>query len=126
MARQRVETDLMEQTVNEYLATLEALFHNPNDEAARAWWTSQGYAPPIHSTVPLETIHKARLQWLDATDEMLAESRAFLFDHGYGGVPHLRAYTSRTRDAQRAKRGLPPLKSDALDAPAKATTSTRG
>ena len=28
------------------------------------------------------TVHKARLQWLDATDDMLAESRAFLFDHG--------------------------------------------
>ncbi len=69
-----------------------------------------GYAPPIHSTVPLETIHKARLQWLDATDDMLAESRTFLFEHGYGGVPHLRAYTSRTRDAERAKLGLPPLK----------------
>ena len=104
-----LRTDLMEQTVNEYLAALEALFRNPNDEAARAWWTSEGYAPPIHPTVPLETIHKARLQWLDATDDMLAESRAFLFEHGYGGVPHLRAYTSRSRDAERAKRGLPPL-----------------
>ncbi len=100
----------MERTVNDYLAALEALFRNPNDEAARAWWTSQGYAPPIHSTVPLETVHKARLQWLDATDDMLAESRAFLFDNGYGAVPHIRAYTSKTRDAARAKLGLAPLK----------------
>ncbi len=69
---------------------------------------------------------QGRLQWLDATDDMLAESRAFLLDHGYGGVPHLRGYTSRTRDAERAKRGLPPLKSEALDAPAKAIASTRG
>ncbi len=104
----------MEQTVNDYLAALEALFRNPNDEAARAWWTSQGYAPPIHSTVPLETVHKARLQWLDATDDMLAESRAFLFDHGcYDAGPNIRAYTSKTRDAARAKRGLPPLKAEA-------------
>ncbi len=100
----------MEQTLNGYLAALEAMFLNPSDEAARAWWTSEGYAPPIHSTVPLETIHKCRLQWLDATDDMLAESRAFLFDHGYGAIPHFRAYTSKTRDAARAKRGLPPLK----------------
>ena len=101
----------MEQTVNDYLAALEDLFRNPNDGAARAWWTSQGYAPPIHSTVQLETVHKCRLQWLDATDNMLlAESRAFLFDNGYGAVPHIRAYTSKTRDAARAKRGLPPLK----------------
>ena len=77
---------------------------------ARAWWTSEGYAPPIHPTVPLATVHKARLQWLDATDDMLAESRAFLFDHGYGAVPNIRAYTSKTRDAARAKLGLAPLK----------------
>ena len=41
---------------------------------------------------------------------MLAESRAFLFDHGYEAGLHIRAYTSKTRDAERAKRGLPPLK----------------
>ncbi len=41
---------------------------------------------------------------------MLAESRAFLFDNGYGAVPHIRAYTSKTRDAARAKLGLAPLK----------------
>ncbi len=99
----------MEQTLNAYLASCEALFRNPSDKAARAWWTSEGYAPPAHPGVPLETVHKARLQWLDATDAMLAESRAFLLDHGYAGR-HIRAYTSRTRDAERAKRGLPPLK----------------
>ena len=68
----------MEQNLNDYLAALEVLFHNLNNEAARAWWTSKGYAPPIHPTVPLATVHKARLQWLDATDDMRAESRAFL------------------------------------------------
>ncbi len=95
---------------DEYLDAREALFRNPSDEAARAWWTSEGYAPPFHPRVPLETVHKARLQWLDATDDMLAESRAFLFDHGYGAIPHFRAYTSKTRDVARAKLGLPPLK----------------
>jgi len=34
----------MEQTLNGYLAALEALFRNPSDEAARAWWTSEGHA----------------------------------------------------------------------------------
>ena len=81
----------MKQTLNEYLAAREALFRNPSDERARAWWTSEGYAPPMHPTVPLATVHKARLQWLDATDDMLAESRAFLFDYGYQGVPNIRA-----------------------------------
>jgi len=61
----------MKQTLNEYLAAREALFRNPSDERARAWWTSEGYAPPMHPTVPLATVHKARLQWLDATDDML-------------------------------------------------------
>jgi hypothetical protein len=116
----------MEQTLNDYLAAIEALFRNPSDEAARAWWTSEGYAPPAHPVVPLATIHRARLQWLDATDDMLAESRSFLFDHGYEARLNIRAYTSRTRDAERAKRGLPPLKSGPLDAPVKATTSTSG
>jgi hypothetical protein len=101
--------DLMEQTLNGYLAALEALFCNPNDEAARAWWTSEGYAAPAHPVVPLATIHRARLQWLDATDDMLSESRAFLFDYGYEGI-NIRAYTTKTRDAARAKLGLPPLK----------------
>ena len=91
----------MEQTLNGYLAALEALFRNPNDEAARAWWTSEGHAPPAHPAVPLATIHKARLQWLDATDDMLAESRAFLFDHGYGAIPT----SARTRQRPGTPRG---------------------
>ena len=57
----------------------------------------------------MATIHKLRLQWLDATDDMLAESRAFLFDHGYEGI-NIRTFTSKTRDAARAKLGLAPLK----------------
>ena len=99
--------------MHEYLVALEALFRNPSDETARAWWTSEGYAPPAHPGVPLETVHKARLQWLDATDEMLAESRSYLFDNGYEGM-NIRAYTSKTRDAARAKLGLKPLR-DAQD-----------
>ncbi len=96
--------------MNDYFAALEAMFRNPSDEAARAWWASEGYGPPIHQGVPLATIHRVRLQWLDATDNMLAESRAFLFDPGgYDAGPNPLAYTSRTRDAARAKRGLPPL-----------------
>jgi len=49
------------------------------------------------------------LQWLDATDDMLAESRAFLFDLGYEAGPNIRAYTSKTRDVARLKLGLAPL-----------------
>ncbi|MGO9432130.1 hypothetical protein [Rhodoblastus sp.] len=124
---QEGSTVLMEQNLYGYLGALEALFLNPSDEAARAWWASEGYAPPFHPAVPLATIHRVRLQWLDATDDMLAESRAFLFDHGgYDAGPNLLAYTSKTRDAARAKRGLPPLRGEPVDAPMKATTSTAG
>jgi hypothetical protein len=100
----------MKQILDPYLAAREALFRNPSDEGARAWWTSEGYAPPAHPIVPLMTVHRARLQWLDATDDMLAESSAFLFDHSYGACPNIRGYTPKTRDAQRAKLGLGPLK----------------
>jgi hypothetical protein len=41
---------------------------------------------------------------------MLADSRAFLFDHGYKAGLNIRAYTSKTRDAERAKHGLAPLR----------------
>ena len=38
-----------------------------------------------------------RLQWLDATDAMLAESRVFLFDHGYEAGLNICAYTAALR-----------------------------
>ena len=120
-----LRTDLLEQTVNEYLAALEALFRSPTDEAARAWWTSEGYSPPTHSTVPLETIHKARLQWLDATNDMLAESRAFLFEHGYGAFP-TSARTLQGVGTPSERSAACRLKSKPLDAPVKAKASTRG
>ena len=107
---QEESTALMEQTLNEYLVARETVLRNPSDEAARAWWASEGYAPPAHPTVPLATVHKVRLQWLDATDAMLADSRAFLFDHGYAAGLNIRAYTSKTRDTERAKHGLAPLR----------------
>jgi hypothetical protein len=55
-------------------------------------------------------IHKARLQWLDATDAMLAESQQWLKDNGYlatmkGATP----LTPQNRDAQRMQHGRPPL-----------------
>jgi hypothetical protein len=107
---QEESTAQMEQTLNEYLVARETVLRNPSDEASRAWWASEGYAPPAHPTVPLAMVHTIRLQWLDATDAMLADSRAFLFDHGYKAGLNIRAYTSKTRDAERAKHGLAPLR----------------
>src|SRR5271166_3189208 len=107
----------MKQTLNEYLAAREALFRNPSDERARVWWTSEGYAPPMHPTVPLATVHKARLQWLDATDDMLAESRAFLFDYGYGGVLPTSARTRQTPGTPRGRNSALPRSRTANEPP---------
>jgi hypothetical protein len=53
--------------------------------------------------VPLIAMHKARLQWLGATDAMLAESMEWLIARGYEttmqGAPPL---TPQRRDAARA------------------------
>ena len=69
----------------------------------------EGYAPPAHPTVPGDGPQSPPAM-ARRDGRMRAESRAFLFDHGYEAGFHIRAYTSRTRDAARAKHGLPPLK----------------
>jgi hypothetical protein len=93
-----------------YLAERDALFRDPNPQAALAHWKKYGYAKPVAPSVPLAVIHKARLQWLDATDAMLQESREWLEAHAYEtdlrGAPPL---TPETRDAQRKALGRLPL-----------------
>jgi hypothetical protein len=97
-----------------FLAMRDEVFANPTLENARAFWDSQKFPPPLAEDVPLGTVHKARLQWLDATDTMLAESAQWLKDHGYKGtMKEADPLTPETRDAQRALIGKPPLgKSD--------------
>ena len=93
-----------------FLARRNALFRNLTLEAATAHWHEQGFPPPVDPLVPLGAAHKARLQWLDATDAMLAESVKWLEDNGYEttskGAPPL---TPKQRDADRATLGKPPL-----------------
>lgn len=93
-----------------FLAERDALFRNPRAREARRLWEKQGNPPPETPDVPLATVHKARLQWLDATDAMLAESIAWLTARGYltswRGAPPL---TPKQRDADRATLGKPPL-----------------
>jgi hypothetical protein len=105
------ETALRKLT-RKHLAERDALFRNPTAKAALAAWTAAGWPPPVDSTVPLAVVHKARLQWLGATDMMLIESMLWLERHGYktstSGAPPL---TPASRDAQRAKHGMPPLNS---------------
>ena len=94
------------------MAKRDALFRNPTLEGAKALMTEppEGWASP---DTPLAAVHKGRLQWIKATDAMLAESKRWLIAHGYlpefFGFP---PYTPETRDAERAQRGLPPLKSE--------------
>jgi hypothetical protein len=101
--------------LEQHLTARSALFRNPTLEAAAAWW--RGARPresPLSPLTPLASVHKARLQWLDATDAMLAESLAWLKEHGWeptlAGAPPL---TPETRDANRKILGKPPLGEDA-------------
>ena len=55
-----------------FLEERDSLFNNPTLIGAHAFWKKQGFSPPVRSDVPLASIHKARLQWLDATDAQLA------------------------------------------------------
>lgn len=95
-----------------HLAERDALFRNPTLEAATAWARRhQDGGKFARPDVPLASVHKARLQWLESTDEMLAESVKWLEDHGYGtswkGAPPL---TPERRDADRIAIGKGPLK----------------
>jgi hypothetical protein len=100
----------MDDELKAFLAKRDALFRNPNIVDATAWWVSEGHPNPVRPDVPLATVHKARLQWLDATDEMIAESMAWLQANDYGtdmnGAPPL---TPERRDADRAALGKPPV-----------------
>jgi hypothetical protein len=86
------------------------LFLNPTLEAAQDYWVRHGLPPWNKFDVPLASVHKARLQWLDATDEMLIESKAWLLANGYQtewqGAPPL---TPEQRDADRVTIGKKPL-----------------
>lgn len=93
-----------------FLSERNKLLCNPTLEDALAYWKKEGYPPPVDPTVPLATVHKARLQWLDATDAMLRESQEWLLANGYltttKGLPPL---TPEKRDAERKERGMLPL-----------------
>jgi hypothetical protein len=103
----------MDKELERYIERRDALLRNPTLEAATAWW--RGAHPrdsPLSPLTPLASVHKARLQWLDATDAMIAESLAWLKEHDWSpsmaGTPPL---TPESRDAQRAILGKPPLRS---------------
>lgn len=93
-----------------FLAERDALFLNPTLKNATDWWNRNRLPKPVRYDVPLAAVHKARLQWLDATDEMIKESMEWLKAHDYEvtmkGAPPL---TPERRDADRATLGKPPL-----------------
>jgi hypothetical protein len=88
----------------------DALFRNPTIKGAKEILAEQGITQFDREDVPLATVHKARLQWLGATNEMITESIAWLKDHGYQttfkGAPPL---TPEQRDADRVSIGKKPL-----------------
>jgi hypothetical protein len=96
--------------LKEFLKKRDELFRNPTLKAAR------DFAPPpppgkwLNIEGPLVAVHKARLQWLDATDDMLSESVRWLTNRGYktsfNGAPPL---TPEERDRQRVLQGKSPI-----------------
>jgi hypothetical protein len=101
---------MTDEALKAFLAERDELFRNPTQDAAIAYWEKKKLPPPVDPSVPLATVHKARLQWLDATNEMLEESKQWLLARGYEttlrGAPPL---TPERRDADRKTIGRPPL-----------------
>lgn len=107
---------------DEWIAARDKVMMNPTLENATEWvrYNEQRMGmPPMpfkRETVPLAAVHKARLQWLHATDEMLKESLKWLTEHSYRttfrGVP---ALTPESRDYQRKCLGMKPLNTEATE-----------
>jgi hypothetical protein len=98
--------------IKEFLQLRDALFNNLTLETALAFHKKYGPKDPLERfDVPLAAAHKARLQWIEATDNQLAESLKWLQDNDYE-VTHMGAppLTPEIRDAQRIARGMPPLR----------------
>ena len=62
----------------------DAVLRNPTTAGAMQFWDFALLGQPVTPDAPLACIHKARLQWPDATPVMVAESRRWLAEHGYG------------------------------------------
>jgi hypothetical protein len=104
----------MDEELKAFLAERDDMFRNPTAEKAMAYVEKlEGRPPPVGSPLPLAMVHKARLQWLEATDAMLEESKQWLLARGFlttcKGAPPL---TPEQRDKDRAEIGLPPLTMD--------------
>lgn len=96
--------------LQKFLAFRDGVFNNPTIDSATKLWQLQKLPKPTDPMVPLIAVHKARLQWLDATDKQLEESKEWLISHGFEltmkGAPPL---TPEQRDADRVSIGKPPL-----------------
>jgi hypothetical protein len=95
----------------EHMKKRDELFRNPSLEAAKKFFEEMnGITDWAREDVPLAALHKGRLQWLEATDAMIAESITWLTTNGYdttmnGGPP----LTPEIRDADRVSLGKKPL-----------------
>ena len=70
-------------TKAEFIARRDAVFRNPTMENVKQLWRDIGQDVTPNPTNIMAGVHKARLQWKHATDEMRQESIKWLEDHGF-------------------------------------------
>jgi hypothetical protein len=100
--------EAMSTPFEDFIRKRDAAFNDLTPENAAAFAKSQGImTAPL---IALASLHKARLQWLHATNAQFKESLAWLEEHGcaptFRDIPPL---TPDTRDAQRRALRLGPL-----------------
>jgi|WetSurMetagenome_2_1015567.scaffolds.fasta_scaffold15328_6 hypothetical protein len=60
-----------------------AVLRNPTTADAMEFWDYATLGKPENPDVPLAGVHKARIQWVEATPLMIAESKLWLSNHGF-------------------------------------------
>lgn len=76
-------TPITKEWMEEWLARRDAVFRDPTYENAMQYWDYGKMGMPLDKDVPLAGVHKARLLWTEATEEMKQESREWLAAHGF-------------------------------------------
>ena len=69
--------------IRAYLAKRDACLRNATMADAVWLWREAKMAPPDDPIMPLVALHKARVQWRDASEGEVSASRRWLIERGY-------------------------------------------